>query len=177
DRLTVGGHSTARPSFRPPLNAHQRSRVGVRLNREAIRHEGGTMKSLKRLGAGSALACLALCGLAAPAIAKTLAVHHGQSIQKAIGKADPGDVVLVKRGRSVGNREGILARDASTGTIIGNNLSGNCAGLFVLADAPGPATDWTVTGNNVSANNKQCPAEKGGEPATSGIGIALIGAG
>ena len=41
------------------------------------------MKSLKRLGAGSALACLALCGLAAPTLAKTLAVHHGQSIQKA----------------------------------------------------------------------------------------------
>ena len=32
------------------------------------------MKSLKRLGAGSALACLALCGLAAPTLAKTLAV-------------------------------------------------------------------------------------------------------
>jgi nitrous oxidase accessory protein NosD len=80
--------------------------------------------------------------------------------------------------RSMNNTgEGLLARDADFGTVRHNVFAGNCAGILVLADAPGPATDWNVTSNAVRKNNKACagdPAE--GEPPLSGIGIALIGA-
>jgi nitrous oxidase accessory protein NosD len=80
--------------------------------------------------------------------------------------------------RSVNNAgEGLLARNADFGTARDNVFTGNCAGILVLADAPGPATDWKLTHNTVAKNNKACagdPAE--GEPPLSGIGIALLGA-
>jgi Right handed beta helix region len=80
--------------------------------------------------------------------------------------------------RSINNAgEGLLARNANFGTVRGNVFTGNCAGILVLADAPGPATDWKVTNNAVRVNNKACagdPAED--EPPLSGIGIALLGA-
>ena len=80
--------------------------------------------------------------------------------------------------RSVNNTgEGLLARDADFGIVRDNVFAGNCAGILVLADSPGPATDWKVTDNTVRKNNNACagdPAE--GEPPLSGIGIALLGA-
>jgi parallel beta-helix repeat protein len=83
------------------------------------------------------------------------------------------------RGNFVKNNhgEGILLRNASHGHVRKNILKGNCAGLLVLADAPGPATNWTIVQNAASQNNRACagdPAE--GEPAISGIGIGLFGA-
>jgi nitrous oxidase accessory protein NosD len=86
---------------------------------------------------------------------------------------------LVQGNRSLNNHgQGIFLRNASTGRVTSNVLAGNCAGLFMLADAPGPATGWTVSHNRVSKNNRACkgePAED--EPPISGIGIALVGAG
>jgi nitrous oxidase accessory protein NosD len=80
--------------------------------------------------------------------------------------------------RSVNNAgEGLLARDADFGTVRNNVFAGNCAGILVLADSPGPATDWKVTKNTVRKNNNACagdPADN--EPPLSGIGIALLGA-
>jgi parallel beta-helix repeat protein len=73
--------------------------------------------------------------------------------------------------------EGILLRNASHGHVTKNILKGNCAGLLVLADAPGPAGHWSILENASSQNNKACagiPAE--GEPAMSGLGIGLFGA-
>jgi nitrous oxidase accessory protein NosD len=85
---------------------------------------------------------------------------------------------LVIGNRSVNNAgEGLLARNADFGTVRDNVFTRNCAGILVLADAPGPATDWKVSRNNVARNNKACagdPAE--GEPPLSGIGIGLLGA-
>jgi copper-binding protein NosD len=80
--------------------------------------------------------------------------------------------------RSVNNAgEGLLARDADFGTVRDNVFGGNCAGILVLADAPGPATDWKITHNTVANNNKACAGEPDeGEPPLSGIGIALLGA-
>ena len=73
--------------------------------------------------------------------------------------------------------EGILLRNASHGHVRKNILKKNCAGLLVLADAPGPARKWTIDHNASSFNNKACPGEPDdGEPAVSGIGIGLIGA-
>jgi len=73
--------------------------------------------------------------------------------------------------------EGLLARSADFGIVKDNVFTGNCAGILVLADSPGPATNWRVGDNIVRTNNRACagdPAE--GEPPLSGIGIALVGA-
>jgi nitrous oxidase accessory protein NosD len=73
--------------------------------------------------------------------------------------------------------EGLLARDADFGLVRNNVFTGNCAGILVLADAPGPATHWTVRQNSVRQNNKACAGDPSeGEPPLSGIGIALLGA-
>jgi nitrous oxidase accessory protein NosD len=62
--------------------------------------------------------------------------------------------------RSVNNLgEGLLARDADFGTVRDNVFNGNCAGILILADAPGPATDWKVTRNTVAQNNKACAGD------------------
>jgi hypothetical protein len=73
--------------------------------------------------------------------------------------------------------EGLLARDADFGVVKRNLFTGNCAGVLVLADSPGPATNWNVTRNTVTRNNKACAGDPAdGEPPLSGIGIALVGA-
>jgi Right handed beta helix region len=83
----------------------------------------------------------------------------------------------------IGNRslnnlgEGLLARDADFGTVRDNVFAGNCAGILVLADAPGPATDWAIRNNVIRKNNNACPGDPAeGEPPLSGIGIGLVGA-
>ena len=85
---------------------------------------------------------------------------------------------LVLGNRSTNNLgEGLLVRSADFGTIRDNVFTGNCAGIFVLADSPGPATNWSVRDNSVRKNNNACPGDAGeGEPPVSGIGIGLFGA-
>jgi nitrous oxidase accessory protein NosD len=53
---------------------------------------------MKRIGLTLGLAAIALAVLAAPAFAKTRNVWPGQSIQKAVNRAHPGDTVLVHHG-------------------------------------------------------------------------------
>lgn len=73
--------------------------------------------------------------------------------------------------------EGLLLRDATGGKVYANKFVGNCAGVAVLADAPGPAGNWNIHNNVVSANNLACPGDPGeGEPPVSGVGIGLVGA-
>lgn len=85
---------------------------------------------------------------------------------------------LVRNSVSRGNHgPGVFMRDATTGVVEHNVLSGNCVGALVLADAPGPAGKWKIRSNTVRNNNKPCagnPAE--GDPPLSGLGIALGGA-
>jgi nitrous oxidase accessory protein NosD len=71
------------------------------------------------------------------------------------------------------NALGIFLRDVSHGTATGNTVFGNCTGILLLANAPGPVTDWKVRHNVVRANNK---AGCGEEDPPSGIGIWLVGA-
>jgi nitrous oxidase accessory protein NosD len=71
------------------------------------------------------------------------------------------------------NALGIFLRDVSHGTATGNKVYGNCTGILLLANAPGPVTDWKVRHNLVRANNK---AGCGEEDPPSGIGIWLVGA-
>ncbi len=76
-----------------------------------------------------------------------------------------------------GNLFGVFIRDAQKVTVSGNRLHDNCVGVFVLADAPGPAGDATVNGNLIKNNNQLCeiPADEGGG-SIGGIGIGLSGA-
>lgn len=81
----------------------------------------------------------------------------------------------IRLNNSIGNRaEGIFLRSASRGTVARNILRRNCAGILVLADAPGPARRWTISRNEAVRNNAACEGEEG--PPFSGLGIALIGA-
>jgi nitrous oxidase accessory protein NosD len=86
--------------------------------------------------------------------------------------------VVVRHNRSIGNNgEGVLLRNAVGGKVSHNKLAGNCAGVFVVADAPGPAGNFKIDHNRAVGNNKACPGEpEEGEPPISGVGIALLGA-
>jgi hypothetical protein len=77
---------------------------------------------------------------------------------------------------SRGNLFGFFFRDASHGTAKHNVATGNCLGMLVLADAPGPATDWLITRNKVVRNNKLCIDPEAGNEAISGAGIVMAGA-
>jgi nitrous oxidase accessory protein NosD len=71
------------------------------------------------------------------------------------------------------NALGIFLRDVSNGSATGNHVFDNCTGILLLANAPGPVTNWTVRHNLVRRNNKTDCGEGG---ATSGTGILLLGA-
>jgi len=83
---------------------------------------------------------------------------------------------LVFRNETFGNGWGIFVRDAEHGVIESNHIWGNCIGVLVLADAPGPAGAFTIHGNLINDNSKACAAnDEEGQPPLSGIGIALPG--
>jgi parallel beta-helix repeat protein len=73
------------------------------------------------------------------------------------------------------NEFGILVRNALHGKIAGNQVHNNCLGMLFLADAPGPAGAFDVSGNEVANNTHACPATEE-SPRVSGVGIALLGA-
>ncbi len=94
-----------------------------------------------------------------------------------VGDSPHANAVLRNNRSRNNNDSGILLRDASHGTVSGNEISGNCSGILVLADAPGPAEDWELAGNRAIENNQACAGDPAdGEPPSSGIGIGLIGA-
>jgi nitrous oxidase accessory protein NosD len=88
----------------------------------------------------------------------------------------------VRGNHSVDNELGFFFRNASHGEAAYNTAEGNCFGVLLLADAPGPATHWDVHDNEVVANNRECKPvvdpETGQEaiPALSGAGVVLSGA-
>jgi nitrous oxidase accessory protein NosD len=70
---------------------------------------------------------------------------------------------------------GILVRNALHGKIHANRVHNNCLGMMFLADEPGPAGAFGVSGNKVVNNTRACPASEEAPPL-SGVGIALLGA-
>jgi parallel beta-helix repeat protein len=70
---------------------------------------------------------------------------------------------------------GILVEDAHGGSVVGNNLHDNCAGMIFEPFPPQqPVGDFKVTGNTVENNTRSCQGQK--FPGDfSGIGIALLG--
>ncbi|MCB5907474.1 right-handed parallel beta-helix repeat-containing protein [Streptomyces pinistramenti] len=75
-----------------------------------------------------------------------------------------------------GNRIGITIRRARHLSVDENEVTGNCSGVFIVGDESLPrAGALTVNRNDVSENNKSCPATKR-LPALQGSGIVLTGA-
>jgi parallel beta-helix repeat protein len=72
-----------------------------------------------------------------------------------------------------GNAFGLLVRDAQVGNVMTNKFTNNCAGIAVVADAPGPAGHLSIQSNTVSNNSAACDTEVG---PVSGAGIVLSGA-
>ena len=75
-----------------------------------------------------------------------------------------------------GNNLGIFLRNSQHGTVRDNNVHDNCAGILVLADAPGPAGAYRVSQNLVTHNNRVCTDPEDPESKISGSGIVLLGA-
>jgi nitrous oxidase accessory protein NosD len=90
----------------------------------------------------------------------------------------PNAKATVTRNRVIDNHGlGVFIRDASHGKITRNRIRGNCVGILVLADAPGPAGHWKISRNAVRKNNAACAANpEEGSDAASGLGILLAGA-
>ena len=70
---------------------------------------------------------------------------------------------------------GIVVEDAHGGSLVGNNVHDNCAGMFFEDFASQPVGGFEVKGNTVKNNTRSCRAAQFGINF-SGIGIALLGA-
>jgi parallel beta-helix repeat protein len=92
-----------------------------------------------------------------------------------IGDSPAADATLIGNDSS-GNLFGILIRNALHGKAAANSLHGNCAGVGVLADLPGPAGLFHLTGNLIRNNTKACAASEELPFPLSGVGVALLGA-
>ncbi|MFJ5777004.1 nitrous oxide reductase family maturation protein NosD [Streptomyces sp. NPDC093094] len=83
---------------------------------------------------------------------------------------------VVAHNRMEGNRIGVTVRRLRNLVVAGNQITGNCAGVFVVGDENTPkAGALTVAGNLVVANNKSCPKTARLE-ALQGSGIVVTGA-
>jgi parallel beta-helix repeat protein len=74
-----------------------------------------------------------------------------------------------------GGAWGIDVEDTFGGSVGGNNVHDNCAGMFFEAFKAEPVGGFEVKGNTVENNTRSCRAAKFGINF-SGIGIALLGA-
>jgi hypothetical protein len=117
-------------------------------------------------------------------ITRNLALN-GEEAGIYIGDSPHADAVVWKN-VTWNNGFGLFIRDAAHGTIQKNKSFGNCLGVLFLnideSQAPPDAhvpvienRDWLAKHNNVTANNRACPASDEGPPV-SGIGFAVIGA-
>jgi parallel beta-helix repeat protein len=70
---------------------------------------------------------------------------------------------------------GILITDTHRGSIAGNKVHDNCAGMFFEAFESQPVGEFEVKGNTVENNAQSCRAAQF-DRNFSGIGIALLGA-
>jgi nitrous oxidase accessory protein NosD len=89
-----------------------------------------------------------------------------------VGGQEGADATVVGN-TSWDNSLGIFLRDVTVGRAERNHVFGNCTGILLLANSPGPVTDWKIRHNLVRANNRECGGE---DPPPSGVGILLLGA-
>jgi hypothetical protein len=74
-----------------------------------------------------------------------------------------------------GGAWGIYVADTQRGSVTGNNVHDNCAGMFFENFASQPVGGFEVKGNTVQNNTRSCRGPEFGRKF-SGIGIALLGA-
>jgi parallel beta-helix repeat protein len=74
-----------------------------------------------------------------------------------------------------GGAWGMYLGDTKRGSIAGNTIHDNCAGMFFEAFPSQPVGDFEVKGNTVKNNTRSCRAAQF-DRNFSGIGIALLGA-
>jgi parallel beta-helix repeat protein len=77
-----------------------------------------------------------------------------------------------------GGPAGIYVADAHRGSFAGNTIHDNCAGMFFEADGfKDPVRGFEVKGNTVKDNTRSCRGAEfdRGHPNVSGIGIGLFG--
>ncbi|GGV69675.1 MULTISPECIES: right-handed parallel beta-helix repeat-containing protein [Streptomyces] len=99
-------------------------------------------------------------------LANTVTAEQGATDTKGTRIAD---------NRLENNRIGVTVRRLRAVSVTGNDVTGNCAGVFVVGDENKPKTgDVTVRGNRVAKNNKYC-AKTERLPFLQGSGIVLTG--
>ncbi|WP_367324893.1 nitrous oxide reductase family maturation protein NosD [Streptomyces sp. HUAS ZL42] len=82
---------------------------------------------------------------------------------------------VVRGNRLEGNRIGVTVRRLRNLTVSSNDVTGNCAGVFLVGDENKPkGGDLTVRDNRVVQNNKFCP-KTARLPFLQGSGIVLTG--
>lgn len=109
------------------------------------------------------------------------AVNNGQAgifvTNIAYGKGGALDTqgTVIADNTMTGNRFGADLRRARNLAFSDNVVTGNCSGVFVVGDDGVPRGGaLTVRNNQVSSNNKYCPAD-GRLPYLQGVGIVLTG--
>src|ERR687890_1050100 len=91
-----------------------------------------------------------------------------------LGGTQPANAKVVGNDLS-GSPWGMYVADTKRGSIAGNTIHNNCAGMFFESNPSQPVGDFEVKGNTVKDNTRSCPAEQF-DRNFSGIGIALVGA-
>ncbi|GGZ60523.1 hypothetical protein GCM10010387_62840 [Streptomyces inusitatus] len=90
------------------------------------------------------------------------------------GATDQGGALIAGNTAS-GNRIGVTVRRVRNLTVRDNELTANCAGMFIVGDESKPAAGaMTVRSNDISGNNRLCPATAR-LPVIQGSGIVLTG--
>jgi nitrous oxidase accessory protein NosD len=72
---------------------------------------------------------------------------------------------------------GVFVRNSSHGTITDNKITKNCTGVAMLPTAPdlSEVSDWLVTRNQISDNDKNCADVEETEAPVGGVGVLLAG--
>ena len=92
-----------------------------------------------------------------------------------VGDSPTADATLAGN-ETFDNLFGVLIRNALGGKVAANSMHGNCDGLVVFADSPGPAGLFHLNANRIHDNSKACPASADLPFPLSGVGVALLGA-
>ncbi|MEV6401224.1 right-handed parallel beta-helix repeat-containing protein [Streptomyces sp. NPDC051907] len=102
-------------------------------------------------------------------------IFIANTVEREGGAVDTKKAVIAGN-RMSGNRIGATIRRVRNLTVHSNDMTANCAGVFVVGDESEPgAGDMTIRANKIYKNNKSCPATNR-LPAIQGSGIVLTGA-
>jgi hypothetical protein len=92
-----------------------------------------------------------------------------------IGDSPTANATLVGNTSRGNIGEGILWRDSLGGRISLNDLHDNCIGVLAVdTGAPGADGNVSITLNDISGNNRLCPADTD-HPPFGGVGVGLLG--